>query len=250
MDVKLNAIIFTSENKERKSVRRLEEKKLQILFDSNYNFPSFEVDSKEYIKDTVSNKIVKILGTSKFYIEQLYSWGNVTNDTKNSIIITYLVIVNKSNILNLDKKYKFCDINISEESIKENKVQKVVLNNDLEYKIQTIRTKEKDNIEFQNKLIDNSNFDELNAIIIHTAIKRLRVRIENTNIAFSFLNPEFTLSELQQVYEIILDKKLVTANFRKKIAPMVKKTDKIIKESAYRPSQRYVFNYDYVKDWV
>ena len=76
------------------------------------------------------------------------------------------------------------------------------------------------------------------------------VIVNNTNIAFSFLDKEFTLSELQQVYEIILDKKLVSANFRKKIEPMVKRTEIIVKESAYRPSNKYIFNEDYLKNWV
>ena len=72
-------------------------------------------------------------------------------------------------------------------------------------------------IEYINKLVGKHEISELVAIIIHTGIKRLRNRIENTNIALSFLDKEFAISELQQVYEIILDKKLVSANFRKKV---------------------------------
>ena len=79
---------------------------------------------------------------------------------------------------------------------------------------------------------------------------RNRNRIENTNIAFSFLDKEFAISELQQIYEIILDKKLVSANFRKKIEPMIKKTDKVVKESAYRPSYQYTFNEEFIRNWV
>ncbi len=109
---------------------------------------------------------------------------------------------------------------------------------------------DKNAIEYIHKLQGKSQINELTAIIIHTGIKRLRNRIENTNIAFSFLEEEFTISELQQVYEIILDKKLVSANFRKKIEPMIKKTDKIVKESAYRPSARYMFNEDFIQYWV
>ncbi len=78
----------------------------------------------------------------------------------------------------------------------------------------------------------------------------MRNRIENTNIAFSFLLEEFTISELQQVYEIILDKKLVAANFRKKIDPMIKKTEKVVKESAFRPSNKYTFNEEFLEYWV
>ena len=47
-----------------------------------------------------------------------------------------------------------------------------------------------------------------------------------------------------------LDKKLISANFRKKIEPMIKKTDKVVKESAYRPSIQYTFNEDFLWNWV
>ena len=144
----------------------------------------------------------------------------------------------------------FYDINIENES---SKLQKVTLSSDerkIEYKIETIIKRERDNIDYINKLANKSEIDELTAIIVHTGIKRLRNRIDNTNIAFSFLNKEFAISELQQIHEIILDKKLVSANFRKKIEPMIKKTDKVVKESAYRPSNLYTFNEKFIRNWV
>ena len=133
------------------------------------------------------------------------------------------------------------------------RIQKVTLeseNKTIEYEIETLMKKEKNSIEYINKLVGVPEISELTSIIIHTGIKRLRNRIENTNIAFSFLLDEFTISELQQVYEIILDKKLVAANFRKKIDPMIKKTEKVVKESAFRPSNKYTFNEDFLEYWV
>lgn len=76
MNVKSNVIIFTTDNDERKDVRRLEEKKLQIALDENNNLPIFNITNKEHIKTTVSNKIEEMFGTTKFYIEQLYTWGD------------------------------------------------------------------------------------------------------------------------------------------------------------------------------
>lgn len=168
------------------------------------------------------------------------------------LIVSYLVIINKNNIKKMSSNINFYDIYI--ENIEgTRKIQNVTLNNEnkkIEYKIETKAERQRNNIEYTHRLIEKSEIKELTAIIIHTGIKRLRNRIENTNIAFSFLEDEFTISELQQIYEIILDKKLVAANFRKKIEPMIKKTDKIVKESAYRPSTRYVFNEDYIEYWV
>ena len=64
MKVQGNLIIFSTDNEERKDVRRLKEKKLQVVLDENNTFPTFEVKSKEYIKlneRIIKWKILKIL---------------------------------------------------------------------------------------------------------------------------------------------------------------------------------------------
>ena len=224
---------------------------MQLLLSDDNRFPIFDIKNNEYIKDSAVNKVEELFGTDIFYIEQLYTWGDpMYYNNKEEITITYLAIVNKNKIKSMPKNMNFYDINIENES---SKIQKVTLSSDerkIEYKIETIIKRERDNIDYINKLTNKSEIDELTAIIVHTGIKRLRNRIENTNIAFSFLNKEFAISELQQIYEIILDKKLVSANFRKKIEPMIKKTDKVVKESAYRPSSLYTFNEKFIRNWV
>ena len=240
MKIKGNLIIFGTDNEKRKDVRKLKEKKLQIVLDEKNNLPTFEINNKEYIKDLAELKIEELFGTDKFYIEQLYTWADPNYYTKESeMIITYLVVINKKNIKNELKNIGFYDVFILSNE-----------NKKIQYEIETVVSNKRKNIEYTNRLVKDSDISELNAIIIHTGIKRLRNRIENTNIAFSFLDDEFAISELQQVYEIILDKKLVPANFRKKIEPMIKKTGKVVKESAYRPSSQYTFNEDFVKNWV
>ena len=52
--------------------------------------------------------------------------------------------------------------------------------------------------------------------IISYAIQRLRWKAEYTNVVYSLLGTEFTLSELQMIYEAILGKKLDKRNFRRK----------------------------------
>ena len=96
MKVKSNVIIFSTDNEERKDVRRLKEKKLQIVLDEKNELPVFEINNKEYIKNTVIKGVQELFGTSKFYIEQLYTWGEpkyYKNDEE--LIVTYLVIINK-----------------------------------------------------------------------------------------------------------------------------------------------------------
>lgn len=252
MKIQGNLIIFSTDNEERKDVRRLKEKKLQVLLDENNNLPTFKINNQEYIKKSAEAEIENIFKTKKFYIEQLYTWGDPEFYTTNSeLTVTYLVIINKKNIKEMPENLNFYDIYI--ENKENSSSQNVILSNEnkkIQYEMDTIVKKNRENIEYTNKLIGKYEISELTAIIIHTGIKRLRNRIENTNIAFSFLNKEFAISELQQVYEIILDKKLVPANFRKKIEPMIKKTDKVVKESAYRPSIQYTFNENFIRNWV
>lgn len=47
--------------------------------------------------------------------------------------------------------------------------------------------------------------------------ERIQGRIQYTDLAFQFLPKEFTWTELQNVYEIILKRKLIASNFRRKI---------------------------------
>ena len=68
---------------------------------------------------------------------------------------------------------------------------------------------------------------------------RLRNKVEYTDIAFHFVPELFTLPQLQRVYEILLDKPLFKANFRKKITPMIEATELFTSGDAHRPSQYY-----------
>ena len=56
--------------------------------------------------------------------------------------------------------------------------------------------------------------------IVDTAIERLRGKVRYAPIGFELLPPRFTLSQLQRLYEIILEKPLDKRNFRKKILGM------------------------------
>ncbi|MBI4121208.1 MAG: NUDIX hydrolase [Parcubacteria group bacterium] len=79
--------------------------------------------------------------------------------------------------------------------------------------------------------------------ILETAVERLRAKLGYTNIAQNLLPSEFTLSELQSVYEVVLGKKLDKRNFRKKILAigLVKGTGKERRGQASRPAELYSF---------
>ncbi|MBI4147217.1 NUDIX hydrolase [Candidatus Woesearchaeota archaeon] len=79
--------------------------------------------------------------------------------------------------------------------------------------------------------------------VIEYAIQRLRKKVLESDFAFQLMPEEFTLSELQKAYEIILDKELDKRNFRKKILELhiLKNLKKQKMEGAHRPAQIYSF---------
>lgn len=81
------------------------------------------------------------------------------------------------------------------------------------------------------------------AEVIHVATERLRAKLEYTNIAKELLPKEFTLTELQKTYEIILGTKLDKRNFRKKVLSLnlLRALQKKTSPGQGRPAMLYSF---------
>ncbi len=69
-----------------------------------------------------------------------------------------------------------------------------------------------------------SGISPISAKIISYAIARLRGKVEYTDIAFRLLPENFSIKTLQKVYELILGKSLLDANFRRKVLPRLDET--------------------------
>jgi len=82
-----------------------------------------------------------------------------------------------------------------------------------------------------------------NNLVVDYAIRRLRSKLEYTNVAYSLLPRQFTLSELQQVYEAILDRELDKRNFRRRMLSLgiIKPAGGTRMEGAHRPAQLFTF---------
>jgi 8-oxo-dGTP diphosphatase len=80
-----------------------------------------------------------------------------------------------------------------------------------------------------------------NAIAAY-ALDRLRAKLEYTNIVYSLLPDEFTLSELQDIYEIILGRRLDRRNFRKKVLALgLLRALRRQRRGRHRPAGLYAF---------
>ena len=86
-------------------------------------------------------------------------------------------------------------------------------------------------------------------MIIEDAIKLVKNEIKNNNLVDLFLEDDFTLPELQSVYESAYDKKLDRRNFRKYMLLNNRIVDsgKSIKGQNGRPPKLYHFNEEKVE---
>ncbi|HEY3342865.1 MAG TPA: NUDIX domain-containing protein [Anaerolineae bacterium] len=85
--------------------------------------------------------------------------------------------------------------------------------------------------------------------IVNYALKRLRYKVEYSAVAFHLLPPEFTLSDLQQTYEIVLAETLDKRNFRRRIlqAEVLEETGSYRTHEG-RPAKLYRFRADAVAE--
>ncbi len=88
--------------------------------------------------------------------------------------------------------------------------------------------------------------------ILDYAVQRLCNKLEYTTVGFQLLPSRFTLTELQEVYEAILDKKLDKRNFRRKLALLkVLRPTREYRRAGRRPARLYEFvasNFEKLKD--
>ena len=79
--------------------------------------------------------------------------------------------------------------------------------------------------------------------IVQYAIQRLRAKASYSNIVYGLMPRQFRLSELQNIYEIIIDDKLDKRNFRKRMLAtgLLQETGKKEAIGAHRPAMLYKF---------
>lgn len=88
--------------------------------------------------------------------------------------------------------------------------------------------------------------DDLERLVLEYALVRLRAKLGYTNVAFYLLPAEFTLSELQRTYEIILGQPMDKRNFRRRMiaSGILADTGEKRREGSHRPATLYRFRPD------
>lgn len=85
--------------------------------------------------------------------------------------------------------------------------------------------------------------------VVTYALRRLRYKLEYTAVGFQLLPEQFSLSELQKVYEIILGEQLDKRNFRRRIlqAGIIEETNHL-RSGEGRPARLYRYRPDAVAE--
>ncbi len=145
-------------------------------------------------------------GVSDVYVEQLYSFDELGRDPRGQVVsVAYFALVPR-------ERLQFTD---------GDQVQEPTL--------------------YTSSELPKLAFDHL--IMINYAKGRLRFKLEYTNVVYSLLPSQFTLTHLQQTYEIILGKALDKRNFRKKFLSLglIEATNQKLEGTRYRPAELYRF---------
>ena len=192
----------------------IEEDRLKILtirrqyppFEGQRALPGVFVKSDETLDQAAQRGLREETGLEDIYFEQLYTWGAPDRDPRRRVIsVSYLALVDAQRLRGFGPGLRTTGAELSD-------VQALLETEDLA-------------------------FDHRQ--IIACGRERLAGKVEYTPIAFSLVPEEFTLPQLQRVYELLLGKPLYKANFRKKIAPLVEETDRSTSGDAHRPSKFY-----------
>lgn len=243
MNLSIVGCVFVLDNEVNVNKKKNDIKKLKVLVNKDTKeLVKCDFTKELGIKDNIRNKIETIIGSDKFHLEQVYILGEKKFFDDNSIDVLYMGLTNVCNIKKLDSNYELIDFNI----IKNNEM--VVGDNSYKYK--TERVLKGGSLEYYYKIkVDDVRLEKI-LLEIMIVYKYLRSRMDSTDICFKLLSEEFTLEDVRIVYELIKDVNVDKSNFRKKIVKYCTKVEDVEDKKGFRPSQKYKFNPNSVRDWI
>ena len=242
-------LIFSIASGEAEDIRRLTEKHFSILlvkrntnpFNNKWCLPGGFVSLNETLEAAADRVLLKETNLKNICKEQLYTFDEVRRDPRKRIISTaYMALIDKNKIKDeLSSHASWFNIKVHEE---EKQIDVIMSNDEEEVKFSIKKIlKDKTTKKYEYQVIKNDKMGFDHPLIIVTGILRLKHKAVDTDIVFNLLPKYFTLGELQQVYEIILGKKLLDPAFRRIIADKVEKTNEIRKTGGHRPAVLYKY---------
>lgn len=237
-------LILSISDEEVANYRKSSKKYMSVLlvkrddypFKDKWCLPGGFLDVKEDLEDCPRRILARETNLHDIYLEQLYTYGGVHRDPRMRIVSTsYMALVDKNRLTDkLSENASWFNITYFEEG---NEVL-VVLDNGtdtLKFRIKkTLHEQTTDRYKFEIEENDALAFDH--PLVIWAGIERLKNKISYTDVVFNMMPELFALGDLQQVYEVILNKKLLDPAFRRIIADKVEKTEFVKTGAGHRPS--------------
>ena len=244
LSVTTDILILSVANGDQENYRKLNQKYFSVLlvkrqeypFKDKWCLPGGFVKIDESLDDAATRILANETNLHNIYTEQLYTFGAVNRDPRMRIVSTsYMALVDKNRLD--DKLYENASwFNIM--VLEDEKTIDVTLENGTEEIRFTIKKtlNELTTDRYKYEIVKNDNLAFDHPIVIVAGMERLKNKIEYTDIVFNMMPEYFALGELQQVYEVILGKKLLDPAFRRIIADKVEKTTKVKTGGGHRPS--------------
>ena len=251
LSLSTDILLFSVSEEDNSNYRKNSAKKMSILLIKRKNYPykdmwclpgGFIKPDIETLDDCTKRILKTETNLSNIYLEQLYTFDGLNRDPRCRVISTsYMALVDKNRLSDkVNENASWFDVTLYHD---DGKAVTVVLDNGVEtikFSIKkTLRELTTDRYTFSVKENKDLAFDH--PLVIVAGMERLRNKLNYTDIVFNMMPEYFTLGELQQVYEVILGKKLLDPAFRRIIADKVEKTEKMKTGGGHRPS--YMFKY-------
>src|SRR6202451_3462424 len=179
-------------------------KRAPAPFQGQFAIPGGFVHEDEDLDQAALRELREETGVAEVYLEQLYSFGDVGRDTGGCLVaVAYFALISADHPLRAGTDAAEAEWWAMDQ-------------------------------------LPTLAFDH--ARILNYALERLRNKLEYTTVGFQLLPEKFTLTELQEIYEAILGKRLDKRNFRRKMALLkILKPLPEYRRGGQRPAQLYRF---------
>lgn len=250
LSMTVDILVISISDEEVANYRKTSKKHMSILlvkrneypFKDKWCLPGGFLDIHENLEECPKRVLERETNLKNIYLEQLYTFGSVDRDPRMRIVsASYMALVDKNKLdITLNPNASWFNVSYEEK----NHVVEIILDNGEEILTCKVKKvlKEMTTDRYQFEIGENASLAFDHPLVILSGLERLKNKLEYTDIVFNMMPKYFTLGELQRVYEVILNKKLLDPAFRRMIADKVVKTDKVKTGGGHRPSALFQYH--------